>query len=144
MLHFNERSWVAGPSHYEKNIQNTPVGTSVFQVNATDPDQGVGGSVLFSFQPPTTFFAIDGARGTVTVIRQLDYETTTAYQLTVNATDQDKTRPLSSLANLAILITDVQDMNPIFTNLPYSTNLEENVPVVRTNFSISSFVTVHL
>lgn len=55
-------------------------------VNATDPDQGTGGSVLFSFQPPSPFFAIDGARGTVTVTKPLDYETTSAYQLTVNAT----------------------------------------------------------
>lgn len=67
-------------------FQNTPVGRSVFMVNATDPDQGTGGSVLFSFQPPSPFFAIDGARGTVTIIRPLDYETTSAYQLTVNAT----------------------------------------------------------
>lgn len=67
-------------------LQNTPVGRSVFMVNATDPDQGTGGSVLFSFQPPSPFFSIDGARGTVTVIRPLDYETTSAYQLTVNAT----------------------------------------------------------
>lgn len=67
-------------------FQNTPVGRSVFMVNATDPDQGTGGSVLFSFQPSSPFFAIDGARGTVTVIRALDYETTSAYQLTVNAT----------------------------------------------------------
>ncbi|GLD75049.1 cadherin-23 isoform X1, partial [Lates japonicus] len=108
---------------------NTPVGRSVFMVNATDPDQGTGGSVLFSFQPPSPFFSIDGARGTVTVIRPLDYETTSAYQLTVNATDQDKVRPLSRLANLAITITDVQDMDPIFTNLPYSTNIEEDVPL---------------
>uniref|UniRef100_A0A673J4Q0 Cadherin domain-containing protein n=1 Tax=Sinocyclocheilus rhinocerous TaxID=307959 RepID=A0A673J4Q0_9TELE len=108
--------------------ENTPVGTSVFMVNATDPDQGVGGSVLFSFQPPSPFFSIDGARGIVTVTRALDYETTTAYQLTVNATDQDKRRPLSSLANLAITITDIQDMDPIFTNLPYSTNIMEDAP----------------
>uniref|UniRef100_A0A671QN41 Cadherin-23-like n=1 Tax=Sinocyclocheilus anshuiensis TaxID=1608454 RepID=A0A671QN41_9TELE len=108
--------------------ENTPVGTSVFMVNATDPDQGVGGSVLFSFQPPSPFFSIDGARGIVTVTRALDYETTTAYQLTVNATDQDKRRPLSSLTNLAITITDVQDMDPIFTNLPYSTNIMEDAP----------------
>ncbi|XP_026165849.1 cadherin-23 [Mastacembelus armatus] len=115
---------------YTVNIpENTPVGRSVFMVNATDPDQGTGGSVLFSFQPPSPFFAIDGARGTVTVIRPLDYETTSAYQLTVNATDQDKVRPLSRLANLAITITDVQDMDPIFTNLPYSTNIEEDVPL---------------
>ncbi|XP_048060461.1 cadherin-23 isoform X2 [Megalobrama amblycephala] len=108
--------------------ENTPVGTSVFMVNATDPDQGVGGSVLFSFQPPSPFFSIDGARGIVTVTRALDYETTIAYQLTVNATDQDKRRPLSSLSNLAITITDVQDMDPIFTNLPYSTNIMEDAP----------------
>ncbi|XP_029030890.1 cadherin-23-like [Betta splendens] len=109
--------------------EDTPVGRSVFMVNATDPDQGTGGSVLFSFQPASPFFTIDGARGTVTVVRALDYETTAAYQLTVNATDQDKVRPLSRLANLAITITDVQDMDPIFTNLPYSTNIEEDVPL---------------
>ncbi|XP_061692923.1 cadherin-23 [Syngnathoides biaculeatus] len=109
--------------------ENTQVGKLVFMVNATDPDQGTGGSVLFSFQPPSPFFSIDGARGTVTVIKPLDFEATSAYQLTVNATDQDKTRPLSRLANLAITITDVQDMDPIFTNLPYSTNIEEDVPL---------------
>lgn len=66
--------------------QNTPVGTPIFIVNATDPDLGAGGSVLYSFQPPSQFFTIDSARGIVTVIRELDYETTQAYQLTVNAT----------------------------------------------------------
>uniref|UniRef100_A0A8C6EJR5 Cadherin-23 n=1 Tax=Microcebus murinus TaxID=30608 RepID=A0A8C6EJR5_MICMU len=111
--------------------ENTPVGTPIFIVNATDPDLGAGGSVLYSFQPPSQFFAIDSARGIVTVIRELDYETTQAYQLTVNATDQDKTRPLSTLANLAIIITDVQDMDPIFINLPYSTNIYEHSPPVR-------------
>ncbi|MBN3298988.1 CAD23 protein, partial [Amia calva] len=108
--------------------ENTPVATPIFIVNATDPDQGTGGSVLFSLQPPSPFFAIDGARGVVTVIRALDYETTQAFQLTVHATDQDKTRPLSQLANLAITITDVQDMPPVFVNLPYSTNIYENLP----------------
>eukprot|EP00069_Balaena_mysticetus_P013315 bmy_22033T0 len=107
---------------------NTPVGTPIFIVNATDPDLGAGGSVLYSFQPPSQFFAIDSARGIVTVIQELDYEITQAYQLTVNATDQDKTRPLSTLANLAIIITDIQDMDPIFINLPYSTNIYEHSP----------------
>uniref|UniRef100_A0A8C8T0S5 Cadherin-23 n=1 Tax=Peromyscus maniculatus bairdii TaxID=230844 RepID=A0A8C8T0S5_PERMB len=110
--------------------ENTPVGTPIFIVNATDPDLGAGGSVLYSFQPPSPFFAIDSARGIVTVTRELDYEVTQAYQLTVNATDQDKTRPLSTLANLAIIITDVQDMDPIFINLPYSTNIYEHSPPV--------------
>ncbi|XP_042313490.1 cadherin-23 isoform X2 [Sceloporus undulatus] len=108
--------------------ENTPVGTPIFIVNATDPDQGAGGSVLYSFQPPSNFFTIDSGRGIVSVIRALDYEVTQAYQLQVNATDQDKTKPLSTLANLAITITDVQDMDPIFINLPYSTNIYENSP----------------
>uniref|UniRef100_A0A803SRL7 Cadherin-23 n=1 Tax=Anolis carolinensis TaxID=28377 RepID=A0A803SRL7_ANOCA len=108
--------------------ENTPVGTPIFIVNATDPDQGAGGSVLYSFQPSSNFFTIDSGRGIVSVIRALDYEVTQAYQLQVNATDQDKTKPLSTLANLAITITDVQDMDPIFINLPYSTNIYENSP----------------
>uniref|UniRef100_A0AAV2JQ63 Cadherin domain-containing protein n=1 Tax=Knipowitschia caucasica TaxID=637954 RepID=A0AAV2JQ63_KNICA len=107
---------------------DTAVGQPVFIVNATDPDQGTGGSVLFSFQPPSSIFSIDGARGIVTVIKALDFERTPSYQLTINATDQDKKKPLSRLANLAISITDIQDMDPIFTNLPYSTNIRENVP----------------
>uniref|UniRef100_A0A8C0GIV1 Cadherin domain-containing protein n=1 Tax=Chelonoidis abingdonii TaxID=106734 RepID=A0A8C0GIV1_CHEAB len=83
--------------------ENTPVGTPIFIVNATDPDQGAGGSVLYSFQPPSSFFAIDSGRGIVSVIRGLDYEITQAYQLQVNAT-------------------------VIFINLPYSTNIYENSP----------------
>ncbi|XP_032868636.1 cadherin-23 isoform X2 [Amblyraja radiata] len=112
--------------------ENTPTGTPIFIVNATDRDQGTGGSVLYSFQPPSRFFTIDGARGVVTVQRPLDYETTRAYQLQVNATDQDKDHPLSTLANLAITITDIQDMDPIFNNLPYSTNIHENSPPGKT------------
>ncbi|KAM4702929.1 cadherin-23 [Rhinophrynus dorsalis] len=108
--------------------ENTPVGTPIFIVNATDPDQGTGGSVLYSIQPPSNFFSIDKSRGIVTVINALDYEVTQAFQLQVNATDQDKIKPLSTLANLAITITDIQDMDPIFINLPYSTNIYENSP----------------
>lgn len=52
------------------------------------------------------------------------------WQILFDFQDQDKLRPLSRLANLAISITDVQDMDPIFTNLPYSTNIEEDVPLV--------------
>lgn len=76
------------------------MGRSIFVVNASDPDQGTGGSVLFSFQPPSSFFAIDSARGTVTVTRPLDYETTSAYQLTVNATVSTHTGQYSILAML--------------------------------------------
>ena len=42
--------------------------------------------MLYSFQPPSNFFAIDSGRGIVSVIRELDYEVTQAYQLQVNAT----------------------------------------------------------
>lgn len=57
------------------------------------------------------------------------------YRLTLrlyslSSKDQDKTRPLSTLANLAIIITDIQDMDPIFINLPYSTNIYEHSPPV--------------
>lgn len=72
------------------------MGTPIFIVNATDPDLGAGGSVLYSFQPPSQFFAIDSARGIVTVIRELDYEVTQAYQLTVNATVSQCPGPLVS------------------------------------------------
>lgn len=54
----------------------------------------------------------------------------------LSSKDQDKTRPLSTLANLAIIITDVQDMDPIFINLPYSTNIYEHSPPVRPSLAL--------
>lgn len=54
----------------------------------------------------------------------------------LSSKDQDKTRPLSTLANLAIIITDVQDMDPIFINLPYSTNIYEHSPPVRRSLAL--------
>lgn len=64
--------------------------------------------------------------------------------LSVSSKDQDKTRPLSTLANLAIIITDVQDMDPIFINLPYSTNIYEHSPPVSPARSPSAVLSLPL
>ena len=43
---------------------------------------------------------------------------------------QDGDGLLSNVANLLIKIRDVQDKPPYFTNIPYSTNVPENVTEV--------------
>lgn len=44
--------------------------------------------------------------------------------------DQDQRRPLSTITNLLVTVLDVQDTDPYFLGLPYSTSVTENVPLV--------------
>ncbi|XP_078716087.1 cadherin-23 [Lampetra fluviatilis] len=118
-----------GLPYLQQLPEDTAVGTTVFTVRATDPDQGMGGSVLFFFQPSSDLFRLDSARGFITLVRSLDYETAEVHQLRINATDQDQRRPLSTITNLLVTVLDVQDTDPYFLGLPYSTSVTENVPL---------------
>lgn len=105
-------------------------GNNVGQVTATDPDT-VGGQVLtYTITAGNTdgIFQIDAATGLISVADNtlLDYETTTAYTLTVRATD-DGPGTLFDEGTITINIQDVYEGTaPVFTSWgPY--NIDENV-----------------
>ncbi|XP_025773626.1 cadherin-23-like [Puma concolor] len=111
------------------SVRIPEVGAPSDLVSCGDPDRGAGGGILRRSHPPSEFLAVsDAQHGIINIHRVLVYKSSGRHQMTKIATDQDKTRPLSTLANLAIIITDVQDMDPIFINLPYSTNIYEHSP----------------
>lgn len=67
--------------------------------------------------------------GSIRLARPLDFDTVSSYKLTVKATDgAPKNAALSATANVSVIVKDVQDERPVFTNSPYSIVIDENTP----------------
>lgn len=64
----------------------------------------------------------------IRLARPLDFDTVSSYTLTVRATDGGGTarNALTSTANVSVVVRDVQDERPVFTNSPYSIVVDEN------------------
>ena len=102
---------------YRNNIsveENTPPGTVIFQVRATDADYGNNSIITYSLLTSeyAAKFSIDPSSGNITVIGTLDRENKSEVTLRINATDGS----FSVASELFVIITDVNDNGPIFTS----------------------------
>ncbi|XP_051971397.1 protocadherin gamma-A12-like isoform X33 [Xyrauchen texanus] len=93
--------------------ENTPAGTEVIRVSATDADEGPNGEVTYEFSrisdKAAKLFSIDKTTGQIVVIGEIDYETENKYEMGIHAQDASG---LSSTAKVIIDITDVNDNAP--------------------------------
>ena len=94
--------------------ENTPLGSVIFQVRATDADYGNNSIITYSLLPGDypPKFSIDASSGNITVIGNLDRENTSKVTLRINASDGTFT----VTSELFVIITDVNDNKPIFTS----------------------------
>ena len=99
--------------------EDSPPGTLVLQVSATDADIGVNAAVAYAFSSHTqraagNVFAIDATTGNVTVVGRLDFEAVTSYALVVTASE----RGLESLAvevRVTVRVVDRNDEAPVIS-----------------------------
>ncbi|KAL2077818.1 hypothetical protein ACEWY4_027322 [Coilia grayii] len=123
----NEPTFDADP--YQAFLaENMPAGTTVIQVTANDPDTGDNGQVTYLLEPEDIgdIFAIDGERGWITTMREMDCESTQMYRFYVVATDHGGKVKLSSSALVEVMITDENDNPPRFTEELYQGSVLEN------------------
>ncbi|XP_036431575.1 protocadherin gamma-C5-like isoform X1 [Colossoma macropomum] len=97
-------------------LENSPVGTVVAKLNATDADSGMNGEVAFLFSKYTpdiilNLFSVDSKSGEIQVIGEVDYEQTNVYDITVQARDGG-TPAMEGSCNVKVEITDVNDNTP--------------------------------
>ncbi|XP_041115713.1 protocadherin-9-like isoform X2 [Polyodon spathula] len=117
----NDNKPIFKASQIEVHIpENAPVGTSVFQLQATDADVGSNAEIRYIFSTtvsPATkkLFALNAATGLITVQRPLDREETAAHKLLVLASDGGSS---PARATILINVTDVND-NPPNIDLKY-------------------------
>ncbi|CAF95303.1 unnamed protein product, partial [Tetraodon nigroviridis] len=96
--------------------ENSPIGTTVLQVNATDLDDGLNGEVVYSFGNNVNhrlrkLFEIDADTGEIIVKGQIDYEMKDRYEIDIKASDKGSA-PLETEKSVKITILDLNDNAP--------------------------------
>ncbi|CAD5111751.1 DgyrCDS1030 [Dimorphilus gyrociliatus] len=114
---------------YSTSIQeNLPVGSSVFQVSATDADDDIDGRLFFTMNNHPKFH-LDSETGIISVKALSDYEILDERLFTFTIIATDMGQPPNSVAqNLTIMITDVNDVSPVCTPKLYTKTLREDAP----------------
>lgn len=77
--------------YYSRTVpENIPVGTSLFQINATDKDSGQNGRIRFRIQSGDVkkSFHLDEKTGLLTTAKSLDHDTLNRHNLAIEARDQ--------------------------------------------------------
>uniref|UniRef100_A0A8C6SR72 Cadherin domain-containing protein n=1 Tax=Neogobius melanostomus TaxID=47308 RepID=A0A8C6SR72_9GOBI len=128
VLDANDNAPVCSKQVYKAEVQeNSPVGTVVTAVSATDADKGVNGEVTFSFahvgQQAKLLFDVDSKTGQIKITGSLDYERSKSYQLNVLASDHGG---YSDTCKVIIQVTDVNDNSPIIQLMSFSSTISED------------------
>ncbi|XP_068133892.1 protocadherin alpha-C2-like isoform X13 [Hyperolius riggenbachi] len=113
----NDNSPFFDKSTYKSSLlENSPIGTLVVKLNASDPDEGPNGQVMYSFGGFTPLkvrqlFTIDRNSGEIKVNGPLDFEKSSSYEIYVQATDKGPV-PMSGHCKVLVEIIDANDNAP--------------------------------
>ncbi|XP_051926128.1 putative protocadherin beta-18 isoform X40 [Hippocampus zosterae] len=110
VLDVNDNAPVFTQHAYKATVtENSPAGTIVATVSATDADQGSNAKISYSISDALhdikKMFEINKETGEVTLIGRIDFEHSRNYQINVLANDE------GGLTDSSKIIVDVQDIN---------------------------------
>lgn len=110
--------------------ENSPVGTSVYEVTATDRDSGNYKLVKYSILGGSGWglFVIDRSSGMLRTNATFDYEKRTSYLLEIKAEDGGSP-PLESKVNLTVYIKSVDESDPKFEKSSYEFDIPGNAKI---------------
>ncbi|XP_072558042.1 protocadherin gamma-A11-like isoform X11 [Paramormyrops kingsleyae] len=117
VLDVNDNAPVFTKKHYRATVlENSPKGTLVTTVSASDSDKGVNCEMTYSFrrvsETESGVFEIDEKSGDIFVKGSIDFEQDKRYELNVEARDHGG---FTDSCTVIIDITDVNDNIPIIT-----------------------------
>ncbi|XP_068392146.1 protocadherin gamma-A11 isoform X4 [Eschrichtius robustus] len=109
--------------------ENLSSGTRVLMVNATDPDEGINGEVVYSFlnmeSKASEIFQLDSQSGEVLIQGSLDFEKYRFYEMEIQGQDGGG---LSTTAKMLVTVVDVNDNAPEITITSSTNSVLENSP----------------
>lgn len=114
--------------------EDSLIGDKILQVQANDLDSAENGRISYSIVRGDRLhqFHIEKITGYVSVASLLDRESISSYVLEIEAIDHG-TPTLSSYVLLNIDISDANDNPPIFTQMNYTTFVQEDKPIGNLN-----------
>ncbi|KAF7666879.1 hypothetical protein LDENG_00090080 [Lucifuga dentata] len=108
--------------------ENTPTGTSLLRILATDGDAGTFGIVRYYFSDEPDHFSLDAESGWVLLRASLDYELMRRFTLTVLARDGGGEE---TAGRIRVNVLDINDNPPLFQKEAYMGSLRENEQAVQ-------------
>ncbi|XP_028272006.1 protocadherin alpha-3-like [Parambassis ranga] len=110
--------------------ENSPIGTAVIQVNATDLDEGSNGEVVYSFGNDVDTrarerFELNPVTGEITVAGNIDFEESGRYEIDIQASDK-AAATMTTDKTVIINIVDVNDNTPEIEVTSFSRSLPED------------------
>ncbi|MXQ90966.1 hypothetical protein E5288_WYG005574 [Bos mutus] len=119
--------------------ENSPVGSLVVTVSASDVDSGLYGKISYTFFQPSEDISktleVNPKTGEIRLRKQVDFETVLSYEVDVKATDGGG---LSGKCTLLLQVVDVNDNPPEVTVSALTSPIPENSPeIVVAVFSVS-------
>ncbi|XP_056625265.1 protocadherin gamma-A5-like isoform X23 [Triplophysa dalaica] len=128
VLDANDNAPVCSQPVYKTSIaENSPKGTVLTTVSASDKDQGLNGRISFSIaskaEKAAETFEIDADFGVVKLIGGIDYETNKYYQIDVHARDGGGH---TDSCKVIVDITDVNDNSPSVNIISKSNHISED------------------
>ncbi|NXV10557.1 CAD23 protein, partial [Cettia cetti] len=103
--------------------EEIPLGSNVYEVYATDKDEGLNGVVLYNLlktgagNKDWEYFSIDSVSGLIQTAMRLDREKQAVYNLIIVACDQGQP-PYETMQPLQVALDDIDDNEPIFLRPP--------------------------
>ncbi|KAM3612129.1 uncharacterized protein V6R79_003253 [Siganus canaliculatus] len=120
-------------SYNIKVLENSPIGSLVIHLNATDSDEGSNSAVTYSYSLYTSektqeTFHLNPSTGEITVKGMLNYEDFKIYDMEVIATDKGA-NSLSGQCTVKIVVEDMNDNHPEISIKSFQSPVNENIEV---------------
>ncbi|KAM3613136.1 uncharacterized protein V6R79_021134 [Siganus canaliculatus] len=134
VLDINDNAPVFSSTLYKvKTFENTPIGTAIFALNATDADDGTNSEIIYSFRNKDRdhildLFNIDPDTGIISVKGKIDYEEKKAFEIRAEARDKGQP-PMSAHSKVLVEIIDVNDNTPEITVTSLLNTVNEDAAV---------------
>ncbi|XP_005159902.1 protocadherin-18a isoform X1 [Danio rerio] len=131
------------PSYVINLLENSPLGSLLIDLNATDPDEGANGKIIYSFSSHVSpkileTFKINSDNGHLTLMRKVDFESTNSYDIDVQAQDMGP-NSMPAHCKVIIKVVDVNDNKPdISVNLMSTGN--EEIAYISETAPVDTFV----
>ncbi|XP_029587754.1 protocadherin alpha-4 isoform X12 [Salmo trutta] len=134
VLDNNDNAPVFTTSLYKtRMIENTPIGTTVITLNATDFDEGTNSDLVYSISKNEKdhilqMFDIEPKTGTITVKGKIDYEEHTAFEIRAQASDRGQP-PMAAHCKVLVEVVDLNDNAPEITVTSLLDTVKEDAKV---------------
>ncbi|XP_047196502.1 protocadherin alpha-3-like [Hippoglossus stenolepis] len=134
VLDINDNIPIFSETLYKTRIpENTPVGTTVIAVNATDADEGLNSEIVYSLRSKDQdrvldIFEIDSQSGVIKVKGNIDFEERKAFEIRVEASDKGQP-PMSAHCKVLVEVVDLNDNAPDITVTSLHNTVKEDAGV---------------